>query len=162
MSRVGAEQPLLPSLLDRLVDHEPDVSTEPAWRNVQRLRDYELSVLRDVEALLNTRQATTELPEGLPNLRTSVLTYGLPDFSAAGIGSPDEQEVLRRSVQDALERFEPRLQEVRVVLHPVSNVFDRTLRMTIYGMLRVEPDPVPITFDTVVHPSSGSCKVEAK
>lgn len=161
MSRVSSQQPLLPSVLDRLIDLEPDVSTEPAWRQSQPLREYEMSVLRDLEALLNTRQTLADIPEGYCELPRSVLAYGLPDFSAAGIGSPQERELLRRAVLGTIEQFEPRLCEVRVVLHPVENTFDRTLRLTVHALLRVEPDPVPITFDTIVHPSSGACKVEA-
>lgn len=161
MSRVGSQQPLLPSVLDRLIDEEPDVSTEPAWRQAQNLREYQVSVLRDVEHLLNTRPTRSELPPEFREAAQSVLTYGMPDFSSAGVGSVDEREHLRRTVEETVRRFEPRLREIRVVLHPPQREFDRTLRMTIHALLWVQPEPQAIAFDTVVQPSSGTCKVES-
>jgi type VI secretion system protein ImpF len=161
MSRVGSQQPLVPSLLDRLIDEEPDVSTEPAWRQSQNLREYRSGVLRDVENLLNTRPVRFQMPAESCEIARSVLTYGMPDFISAGVGSLEEREQLRRNVEITVRRFEPRLREVRVVLHRQENEFDRTLRMTIHAMLWVEPEPQPIAFDTVVQPSSGTCKVES-
>ena len=160
MSRVSPMQPLLPSVLDRLIDREPDVSTEPQWQQVQNLREYRLCVLRDVENLLNARPARPHLSSAFREAAQSVLTYGLPDFTAAEIGSREQRESLRRAVEAIISRFEPRLREARVTLHPPNNQFDRTMRMTISALLWVEPEPEPITFDTLVQPSSGTCKVE--
>ena len=162
MARVDSQKPLLPSLLDRLIDLDPDVSTEPAWSRSLTLREFERSVLRDLEALLNTRQIRSDLPDDLPESAQSSLTYGLPDFSSAGVGYVDERERLRKAVEDVIHRFEPRIKQVRVMLHNPENDFDRTLRMTIEGLLWVEPNPQPIAFDTVLQPSSGQCKVQAK
>ena len=44
MSRVKAEQDLVPSLLDRLVDAEPDVSTEAPVHRSARLAQLKASV----------------------------------------------------------------------------------------------------------------------
>lgn len=162
MSSVRSQEPLLPSVLDRLMDDAPDVSTEPAWRVAQDLREFRLGVLRDVENLLNTRRPVSRLPDGLPELQQSILAYGLPDFTSAGVGSTEERDQLRRAVQTAIQRFEPRLREVRVAIHPPHSPHDRTFRLTVDALLMVAPQPQPIVFDTVVQPSSGTCKVEAK
>lgn len=161
MSRVSPLQPLLPSVLDRLIDHEPDVSTEPQWQQAVKLNDYRVCVLRDVEHLLNSRPPRPHLSASFHEASHSVLTYGLPDFTAVEIGSQEERESLRRAVEVIIENFEPRLREVHVELHPPANQFDRTLRMTVHALLWVQPEPQPITFDTLVQPSSGTCKVEA-
>jgi len=162
MSRVSPTQPLLPSVLDRLIDHEPDVATEPQWQQVQTVSEFRLCVLRDVENLLNARPARFHLPEAFCETAQSVLTYGLPEFTAVEIRSREQREQLRQAVETIIERFEPRLRNVRVALQPRDTQFDRTLRMTIHALLWVVPDPEPITFDTLVEPSSGSCKVEPK
>jgi len=162
MSRVSSTQPLRPSVLDRLIDQEPDVTTEPEWRQTQNLSEFRSCVLRDVENLLNARPTRTHLPEAFCETAQSVLTYGLPDIAAVEIGSRDQREQLRRAVEVIISRFEPRLRDVRVALHPRESPFDRTLRLTIQALLWVEPDPQLITFDTLVQPSSGSCKVESK
>lgn len=150
----------MPSILDRLIDHEPGVSTEPASRHIQSLSEYRQGVLRDIENLLNSRQQYSQLPPGCPELLQSMLTYGLPDFTSAGVGSAEEQEQLRHAVELSIRRFEPRLRHVRVTLHHPEDQFERSLRLTIDALLMVEPNPEPIMFDTVVQPSSGTCKVQ--
>jgi type VI secretion system protein ImpF len=162
VSRVGSQLPLLPSVLDRLIDHEPGVSTEPAWRQSQNLREFELSVLRDLEQLLNTRQIRPDLQDDSHEVAQSILTYGLPEFSSVGVGSLAEREQLRLAIELTIRRFEPRLREVRVILHDLEHDYDSTLRLTIDALLWVDPTPQPIAFDTVVQPSAGKCLVQAR
>ncbi|HWA97549.1 MAG TPA: type VI secretion system baseplate subunit TssE [Pirellulales bacterium] len=162
MARVESLNPLLPSLIDRLTDHEPDVSTEPAWRQSQSLREFEAGVLRDLENLLNTRRTRYDEFESDSELSRSVLTYGMPELTSSGVGSPAEREILRRAVEDAILRFEPRLRDVRVTLHEPGNSFDRVLKMTVDGLLWVDPSPLPITFDTIVQPASGQCLIKGR
>jgi type VI secretion system protein ImpF len=162
MPRVDSQKPLLPSVLDRLLDNEPDVSSEPQWRRSQDLRDFEQSVLRDVEAMLNTRQSRAALPDDFKEVSQSVLTYGLPDMTTAGVGSQEDCENLRHAVELALNRFEPRIRQVVVRVREPESPNERTLRLVIEGMLWVQPDPIPIAFDTEVQPESGQCKVKSR
>lgn len=159
MSRVDSQKPLLPSLLDRLIDQEPDVSTEPAWQRSQSVQGMERAVQRDLEALLNTRRAK-DFPEEFTEIQQSPLAFGLPDFASATVGYTHERERLRKAVELCIKRFEPRIRGVKVTLRQPENEFDRTLKMTIEGLLWVEPNPLPITFDTLITPSSGQCKVQ--
>ncbi|MEX0712952.1 MAG: type VI secretion system baseplate subunit TssE [Pirellulales bacterium] len=161
MPRVDSQQPLLPSLLDRLIDSEPDVSTEPAWSRSQGLRELKESVKRDLEALLNTRQTLSDLPADFVEAAQSILTYGLPDLTSSSIVSLEDRERLRRSVEDAIRRFEPRLMKVRVSLREAASEADRTLRLMVDAWLRLDPDPEPVTFDTVVQPATGRCEVQS-
>lgn len=156
-------EPLLPSIVDRLFDDAPDVSTEPAWSWTQDLRALKQSVIRDLEALLNTRQTRSELLREAPDceLAQSVLTYGLPDLTSASAASTKARETLRWSVEEAIRRFEPRLTEVRVQLHESESSFDRTLRLTVEAWLIMDPEPVPVAFDTVVESSTGTYQVKA-
>ena len=79
-----------------------------------------------------------------------------------GIIFRDDAEALRRAVESALARFEPRLRQVSVRIRDRESENDRTLRMVIEGLLWVEPDPQPITFDTLVQPLSGQCTVQPR
>ncbi len=162
MPRIDSQMPLLPSVLDRLIDEDPDVSSEPAWRREQDLREFELTVLRDVESLLNSRQTRPDLSEAFQQASQSILKYGLPDFTSAMAGSRDDYEQIRQAVELALEHFEPRLREVHVTVHDPENTGDRKLQLHIEAVLWVEPEPQPITFDTIVHTQSGICKVEPR
>ena len=147
MPRPDAEQPLVPSVLDRLVDLEPRVSTEPPASRPRTLARLKESVKRDLEWLLNTKQ-TPEAPSGLDELDASSWSYGLPDLSTAGMSSVKDRERLRLTIESAIRRFEPRLQGVEVT--PVeARTADRSIRFRIDAMLRVEPAPEPVTFDSM-------------
>ncbi len=159
MARPEAQDPLRPSLLDRLIDRDPDVSTEPARMRGQSLQAYKSSVLRDVEALLNTRKGRPHLDQSFRELRQSVLTFGLPDFTSTLAGNMDETNLLCQAVEQAIATFEPRLRDVQVKIRDVEDKSDRKLRMEISALLWIDPEPMPITFDTIVKPLSGECTV---
>lgn len=162
MARVSNRQQLIPSVLDRLIDTEPGVSAKPQWQRGQTLRELEQAVRRDMEALLNTRQSHPELSNATAEVARSVLTYGLPDFSYANPENRLQREQFRRAVEQAIARFETRLQQVRVELQEPKNEYDRSLRLTIGAVLVVEPISEPITFDTVVSLQTGECEVHSR
>ena len=54
-------------------------------------------VAQDLEDLLNTRCRCALLPEGIKELETSVVNYGLPDFSGVKMtGSVERKKLIRR------------------------------------------------------------------
>jgi type VI secretion system protein len=61
-------------------------------------------VLGNLRRLFNARRGSlAHVPE-----------YGLPDLSDVSPSSPEKIEALRVAIREAVERFEPRLQKVRV------------------------------------------------
>lgn len=161
MPQVDSQHPLLPSLLDRLIDFEPDVSSEPLWRHTFTLGELKEQVRRDLEFLLNTRHARTDLTEQQCQLSRSCLTYGLPDFTSWTVGGPQALERLRRAVEQAIHDFEPRLTDVQVVVREPEQQYDRSFHLTIQAVLHVEPVIEPVAFDTVVETSTGVCDVRS-
>ncbi len=73
------------SLLDRLIDDEPELTTEYPWDEVQKLRIIRQGIKRDLQDLLNTRFRCVAFPPDSSSLDDSLLNYGLPDFTAAGL-----------------------------------------------------------------------------
>ena len=150
MARIDSDVNIVPSILDRLIDDEPEILTEPAMSRAKGLRGLERSVARDLEALLNSRQETLkELPSEFKEVSRSLLAYGLPDFTSFSLLTQDDRLRIRRSVEDAINRFEPRLLRVRVALE-APREHDRGLRFRIDAFLRVDPSPEPVTFDAVL------------
>jgi type VI secretion system protein ImpF len=158
MSRVDNEIRITPSVLDRLLDDRPDQSREPAASRQTSLRLLKQSVKRDLEWLLNTRLNPEGVPHELPETRRSLAGFGLPDFTATNVKSPEEQQQLRQSVEEALRNFEPRLEEVQVTLETVADM-ERSVRFRIEARLRVEPTPEPVVFDTMLQLGSGEFTV---
>ena len=162
MSRIRPDQLLVPSLLDRLLDDEPESLQELPKLRSQRLSDLKLSVRRDLEHLLNTRICLREIPEDLEHVKISVLNYGIPDFSGVAMGASRQQEMLRLRVEETIQRFETRFKQVRVelVVDPDSR-HQRTIRFRIDGILHAEPAPEPVSFDSLVTPLVGQFHVRA-
>lgn len=148
-------------MLDRLLDFEPDLSTESPKSRSRSLRELKQSVRRDLEWLLNTRRYPGEVPERLEEVQSSVVMYGLPDFTAIGAKSTQEQKKLVKELEAALKIFEPRFMDLRITLEPPSNT-ERVLRFRIDARLKVEPTPEPISFDTVLALGSGEYVVQEK
>jgi type VI secretion system protein ImpF len=137
---------IVPSILDRLMDDEPEVSRESLPNRFQNLSQLKKAVARDLEALLNTRQEILEeVPPEFIEVSRSLVTYGLPDFSSFSVLSMND----RRALEQAIATFEPRFERVRVNLE-LPREQDRTLRFRIEALLRVEPAPEPVTFDAVL------------
>lgn len=150
MPRSDREVNILPSLLDRLLDDAPAQSQEPLPSRSQNVRSLKASVARDLEALLNTRrEALEELDADWTETKTSLLTYGLPDFTAFSLLGEKDRARIRRTLEEAIAAFEPRLDRVHITLD-AAREHDRTLRFRVDGLLRVDPSPEPVTFDTVL------------
>jgi type VI secretion system protein ImpF len=146
------------SILDRLIDLDPGVSTEPVPFRLQDIRQVKASVVRDLESLLNTKRPVEDPPDALRNLRDSVFVYGLKDFTAHNPKAPAVRQQLRREIERTISRFEPRLRSVVVHLEAESER-ERTLRFRISAMLIVEPLSEPVTFDTVLDMNRAQFKV---
>lgn len=139
-----------PSILDRLLDDEPDATREPLHQRLQGVRQLKRAVTRDLEALLNTRQEQlTPLPGAGSEVQRSLLTYGLPDFTAWSLLSPIDRQRIRRALEQAIATSEPRLTRVQVTLEPPRE-YERVVRFHIEALLRVEPAPAPVSFDAVL------------
>ncbi len=160
MSRAQQELRVTPSVLDRLLDYEPNASREPVATRTKGLRQLKDSLRRDLEWLLNTRRLVDDGVADMPEIGSSVLTYGLPDFSHISLRSPSDQARMRRVLERTLEVFEPRLDAVAVTLEPVTRG-DRVLRFRIDARIRVEPAPEPVSFDMMLQLDRGDYVVRS-
>jgi type VI secretion system protein ImpF len=160
MAKIQADQPLVPSVLDRLLDDEPEVSRDPAKSRHQVLRELKQSVRRDLENLLNTRRRCRPWPADLTELEQSLVNYGLPDFTGANMSSAESREELCRLMETVLRTCESRFQTVQVRLLDNAEPLDRTLRFRIDALLYVHPAPEPVVFDSALQPVTHSFEVK--
>jgi len=162
MAKIREDQPLLPSVLDRLLDHEPDKRVEAPKSRHQILRELKQSVRRDLENLLNTRWRCVSWPPNLDELELSIVNYGIPDFTSANMGASVDRERLRRIIEQVVRRFEPRFKSVKVALLDNADETDRTLRFRIDALLYAEPAPEPVVFDSQLEPSTSDFTVKGQ
>lgn len=154
---------LYPSLLDRLTDEDPSRTAEAREgrsSSMSRLRE---SVLRDLNWLFNATQLSDDL-DAYPEVRASVVNYGLPALSgraASSIGLKD----LTQELREMLLRFEPRLipHTVRVHAESADEMSHNVITFRIEAQLWSQPIPLEIFMRTELDLESGQTKVvEAK
>jgi type VI secretion system protein ImpF len=160
MARVRPSQPLLPSVLDRLLDDEPEISREPPANRHQVLRDLKKAVRRDLENLLNTRLRCLSILDHCKELKKSLINYGIPDITVAHLGSTQAQEDFCALLESIIRQYEPRFQSVSVELLPNPEALDRTLHFQIDALLVAEPAPEPIVFDAQLRAGNGNFEVK--
>jgi type VI secretion system protein ImpF len=160
MAKIPKKQPLVPSVLDRLLQSDETGRRTRQKGRGQLLRELKESVRRDLEDLLNTRWRCVSWPPNLDELEVSLFNYGLPDFTGANLGSAEHQEEFRLIIKKVVERFEPRLRRVQVHLVKNPDPLDRTLRFRIDALLYAEPSPEPVVFDSSIEPLSASFEVK--
>jgi type VI secretion system protein ImpF len=116
-------------------------------------------VRRDLEALLNSRRPYHLWSPDLDELDRSLSGYGLPDFTGADLASDEAREDFCRTIETTIRRFEPRFKSVSVGLVENSDPNDRTLRFRIDALLRVDPAPEPVVFNSVLEPVTSNVKI---
>jgi type VI secretion system protein ImpF len=159
MTRIPAHQRLQASVFDRLIEIRDTEEAQPQDPMSLSLAEFQANVFRDLQSMLNSRRAFTEPLDETSELRQSVITYGLPDITSINPENLDQQASIRLAVEDAIRLFEPRLANISVQVQEGAP-HDRSFRLTVKAVLKVEPTPVPIEFDTVIEGGTGAWKVK--
>ncbi|ELR8704395.1 type VI secretion system baseplate subunit TssE [Vibrio vulnificus] len=152
-----SETSLVPSLMDKLTDSDPLSSIDrdfPLTRHA--LMD---SLRRDLESLLNSRINWMTLSDELREIQTSILRYGLPDFSSMPFSSADGQQVLCQRVKETIQQYEPRLNYVSVVIAEDKNPIDRILKLRIKATCMIDNNEQELVMDSEVEPVSLGIKL---
>jgi type VI secretion system protein ImpF len=158
MAELAARERLQPSLLDRLSDDEPNVSSEPRERRVLSLRTLREGVLRDLAWLLNTTNLLSVVnAEKLPHLANSVLNYGVPDISGNTVSTLNVGK-LERAIRQAIWDFEPRLVRATVNVKALAGASADPNRLTfeIEADLWAQPYPERLYLKTEFDLERGS------
>jgi type VI secretion system protein ImpF len=146
-------------VLDRLIGDDAEVSSITRSRSVRELK---AAVRRDLEWLLNTRAVAIPPPESLNQVRESVYTYGVSDITSLSADDPKARARLRSMIEEAIRIFEPRLMSVQVSESTSGTGESRQLRFSIQAVLRMDPSPERISFDTVLDVSRGQYVVKGE
>jgi len=147
------------SILDRLIDLNPEVSNEPVQDNMFNIGQIKASVRGNLENLLNARRmiGADELSD--QDLNASLLSYGLRDFTSCNPESQSVRQKLRHDIEKMVSQFEPRLKNVSVrVGYPGKT--DRLIKFSIAGILVVKPLSEPVNFDTYLDINRGEYKIQ--
>ncbi|MGD8360020.1 MAG: type VI secretion system baseplate subunit TssE [Gemmatimonadota bacterium] len=168
-----AEDLVRQSVLDRLMGTDliragGGDKGRPARSWEESVKLLERNVLRDLEQLLNTRQVSEPAEAPFDHLADSLYNYGLLDFASLSADAAGTADQIRRLIQEAIERFEPRLTDVEVVdpdegeQRPKEATLRRRVRFRVEATLRTDPDPERVEFDTVLETTSKRFEVSVE
>ncbi|AWC24019.1 type VI secretion system baseplate subunit TssE [Aminobacter sp. P9b] len=133
------------------------------------------AVRRDIEALFNTERFEA-LPllsdleeeqvsdirlnlEDFPEVRRSVVNYGVPSFS--GRSSRDfDRDALAREIKTVLGNFEPRLKESATKVTVTLNDKSMGIKIEIDGVLIMTPTPERLRLRTTINLDNGLARTE--
>ena len=155
MAKSAIERTVQLSLLDRLLDDDPKSSAEMPVTRDQSIRLLRNAVARDLEWLLNTRRTPEPAPESLLEVTASVYHYGMPDLTSLSKDSIEDRSRLLRMIEETIATFEPRLAEVHVVVSQNVEQAPREFHFRIEGLLRMDPSPERVAFDTRLEVPTG-------
>lgn len=158
-----ARDRLQPALLDRLTDHEPARRTERAeavYITESRLR---AAVLRDLQWLLNTGNASPEIDfEGLPQAERSVLNFGMAPLAGRLLSELDWKDV-EQDIRRAIVAHEPRIlpDSLAVTLLPSVDTLNHhnTLQFEIRCQFWSVPYPLELLLKTSLDLETGQVMV---
>ena len=164
MSDLSLKEQLQPSLLDRLIDHEPQQANESHQRRAATLEEIRDSVIRDLNWLFNVEDlgAVHDLST-FQHIKKSVLNYGVSSVSGRTVGGMGKKDV-EVLVRDSIRHFEPRILpetlEVRANLHP-DTYSQHAIVLEIVADLWAHPLPIQLFLQTEIDIDSGKVVVKA-
>ena len=154
---------LQPALLDRLCDDEPENRKETLQFSVVSKGRLKRMVLRDLSWLLNTTaHHTDDQLDDHPEVKRSVINYGIPVLSGKNFSSVDWNE-LERGIQEAVEFFEPRIlpETLKVTaIRPADSLGHHNLvQFELRGELWSIPFPVELLIRSELDLESGQSRL---
>lgn len=162
MAELTQKEKLQPSLLDRLADGEPHAKRESRDKRILSLRQLRESVQRDLGWLMNCANLSyRDDLDDYPEVKNSVLNYGIPDLTGHATVSLDVRELEKR-IKQAVSDFEPRIlsHTLKVSLHVDDQAMhNRAMTFDVEGELWAQPVPLQIYLKTELDLEIGSVKV---
>jgi len=140
------------ALFDRLIDLEPEIQKEPRPLRTMNVRELYMTVLQELNRLLNSRCPLTF--DKLEDRERTTIDYGVPDFSAFNPQSLDDQKLLAKNIRDTISVYEHRLQDVRIKIEEYVDD-KKALMVKIEGILAFESVREPVSFPLVISEEGG-------
>jgi type VI secretion system protein ImpF len=162
MSDASITERLQPSLLDRLTDNDPQDKSESRDARVIDIRELRIIIERDLSWLLNTNDNSTLIdPELYPNVHKSVLNFGVREV-AGDYSTIDRAELIRKSILQSIERYEPRIREgsIDVELRAGGSNRDTIISFDIRADMWAQPLPLELYLRSDVDVTTGELSLE--
>jgi len=158
MAELTQQERLQPSLLDRLMDDEPDITQESRSQRVLSIKQLREGVIRDLVWLLNTGNLTeTQDLSKYNQISNSVINFGtsrLTGFTKSNLNINQVETTIRQAIID----FEPRINADTIKVHVIvdkEKMSVNAVQFEIEGELWAHPIPLQLYMKTEIDLESG-------
>jgi len=163
MGQWSLKERLQPSLLDRLTDLNPSDIKESSSQQSMSQSQFKTAVIRDLGWLLNSVALDVCLDlEKYPEVRRSVLNFGLPDMSGHTSSNVDVR-MMESSIKNAIYLFEPRIirssLKVRIRSNP-DEMSHNSLIFEIAGAVFGQPSPFQVVLKSELDLECGEVQLK--
>jgi type VI secretion system protein ImpF len=170
MAELNSRDRLQPSLLDRLLDNEPEHRKEGLDARVLTRQQLRAAVLRDLSWLFNATRPEPEaqsvrkeelaLWKSVEHARRSVLNYGMPAFSGVTLASMDKA-VIEQNVAEVIRNFEPRIDPDTLTVEVKFDAFNHhnSMQLVMRGQMWSQPVPLELLLAADIDMETGSALV---
>jgi len=163
MGQWSLKERLQPSLLDRLTDLEPAHTKESTSQQSMSQKQFKEAVIRDLGWLLNS--VALEVCEDLeryPEVKRSVLNFGLPDMSGHTSSNVDIRN-MENAIKAVIHQFEPRIinNSLKVKIHSnPDEMSHNSLVFEIAGAVFGQPSPFQVVLKSELNLECGEFQVK--
>lgn len=145
------------SLIDRLLDDEPDRVVDPVESEDAALGRYKHNLRRDLEALLNSKRPMLAAVDGDDGLARTIVGFGIRDISTEDFSTTAARDRARRLVAQCIREHETRLSDVEVEADGAPT--SRGIRFRITATLRLTRNRDTVVYDASVRPTDRAIAV---
>lgn len=140
-------------------NHLLDYAVVPAGKFNERA--LKATIRRELSWLLNTTQFEARVDlEPFPEVRKSVLNYGLPDLAGRTMAKRSLRE-RALEIRKAIRTFEPRLDAASLKVEPSEiDPYGLSIAFVIEGDITAAAQALPVKFHTEVNPETDAVEVK--
>ncbi|PVZ67805.1 type VI secretion system baseplate subunit TssE [Pelagibaculum spongiae] len=164
MTEFNQSEHLQPSLLDRLTDSEPNKQVESLSSRSLGMDQLRACVQRDLAWLLNSTSISPLVDfSEFDELPSSVVNFGVPEFSGVSASSLDIKDI-EKGIKQSILNFEPRLMKGSVKVSSVSRdeMSENAISFDIEANFWAQPVPIRILLQSDLDLETGDFIVREK
>jgi len=163
MAELTQQERLQPSLLDRLMDNEPDITQESRSQRVLSMKQLREGVIRDLAWLLNTGnlQEVQDI-DNYDEVLSSVVNYGTRSLTGLTLSNLKTGEV-EATIRQSILKYEPRINSdtVKVKVNADKNAMGiNAVQFEIEGELWAHPIPIQLYMKTDIDLETGGVTIK--
>lgn len=140
---------------------EQNLTSKIQLNKQQSLQQVLQQIQIDLSKLLNHKRSHIIAQYNHIHVQDSILAYGLPDLSHYNPNSERDRSALKQLLQQTIENFEPRLNNISVI--DKQNEYENlttSMFFTVHATLNLAEQWVDLSFDSIIQPDCDAVQIK--